>query len=74
MFNFSFGEVCVIVTATSFLLGRKEMVAGARVAGNMVGQLVGSLQGLRVKYEAKTSDSEIGTLHTSVRSGLRGEI
>jgi Sec-independent protein translocase protein TatA len=72
MFNVSFTEVLVVVTAAGILLGRKELTIGAKFAGNVVGKLVGSLQGLRVKYEQKSSNSELNTLHTSVRSGLRG--
>ena len=72
MFNFSFTELLVVVTGAGFILGRKEVTAGAKVLGNIVGQFVGSMQGLRFRYEQKAKDSELRTLHTSVRSGLRG--
>ena len=66
----SFGEAVVVVTAGGMLLGRRELVAGARFLGLGFGRVVGLLQGARIKYEEKTQGTELYNLHRSVKRGL----
>ena len=74
MFDISFTQLLVIVTVSGYILGRKDMKRIARVFGGGVGKFVGSVQGMRTKYDQKSQNQnvELKTLHTSVRSGLRG--
>lgn len=74
MFDISFTQLLVVVTVSGYILGRKDMKNLAKLVGGGVGKFVGSLQGMRVKYEQKSQNQnvELKTLHTSVRSGLRG--
>lgn len=66
----TFAEAFVVVTAAGFLLGKKELKAGARFLGIGVGHVVGMLQGFRLKYEEKSRDSDLYNLHKSVKRGL----
>lgn len=66
----SFGEAVVVVTAAGMLLGRRELVAGARFLGLGFGRVVGLLQGARIKYEEKSQGTELYNLHRSVKRGL----
>jgi hypothetical protein len=66
----SFGEAVVVVTAAGMLLGRRELVAGARFLGLGFGRMVGLLQGARIKYEEKSQGTELYNLHRSVKRGL----
>jgi Sec-independent protein translocase protein TatA len=74
MFNVGFGEMLIFVTGASFLLGRQELMLGARYAGKLLGRAIGTMHGLKANYEANNAKNDLQTLHTSVRSGLRGEI
>ena len=47
---------------------------GARYAGKLLGRAIGTMHGLKANYEANNAKNDLQTLHTSVRSGLRGEI
>lgn len=72
MFDFTFVEILVVVTGASFVLGRKDLVLGARQGGKMLGRLIGTMHGVKATYEAKSQQSELKSLHTTVTSGLRG--
>jgi len=61
----------VVVTGAGLLLGRREITQGARYLGRSLGEMVGTLQGVRIKYEEKTSGSHIHTLHKNVKAGLQ---
>jgi len=71
MFDISFAEVMVVVTGAGFLLGRREITQGARYLGQSLGKMVGTLQGVRIKYEEKTSGTQIYALHKNVKAGLQ---
>ena len=71
MLDFSFGELLVVVTGAGLLLGRKEITIGARWLGTSIGRVVGTLQGVRLRYEQKSKGSQIYQLHSSVRQGLQ---
>mgnify|MGYP001088499533 CR=1 FL=1 len=70
MFDITTAEVLVVVTGAGLLLGRREITRGARVVGWSVGKLVGSLQGIRMKYEEKTHGTQLYKLHKHVKDGL----
>jgi len=71
MFDVSMTEVLVVVTGAGLLLGRKEITYGSKVIGWSVGKLVGSLQGVRMKYEEKTRGTHLHQLHKHVKDGLQ---
>jgi Sec-independent protein translocase protein TatA len=73
MFDISFAELLVFVTGAGLLLGRKELLVGAKYTGLVVGRVIGTLHGLKANYEATSQQTELKTLHNSVRTGLRGE-
>lgn len=73
MFNVGFGEMLIFVTGASFLLGRQELMLGARYAGKLLGRAIGTMHGVKANYEANNAKNDLQNLHTSVRSGLRGE-
>ncbi len=70
MFDTTFAEVLVVVTAAGLLLGRREIAQASRFTGWSIGKAMGTLQGLRMKYEQKTAGSQIYQLHKSVKEGL----
>jgi len=70
MFDVSLAEVLVLVTGAGMLLGRKEITLMARSLGRGLGRVVGTLQGLRVKYEEKSQGSQLYQLHKNVKDGL----
>jgi hypothetical protein len=70
MFDVSFAELLVVVTAAGVLLQRKDIVAGSRMCGTAFGRIVGTLQGMRAKFEQQSKGTEIYQLHSSVRHGL----
>ena len=51
VFNISLTELFVVVTGAGLLLGRREIIVGARAVGSVVGRVVGSLQGVKYKFE-----------------------
>ena len=63
-------EALVVVTAAGLLLGKREISAGAKFFGQGVGRLVGTLQGMRFKYEQRTSGTALYALHRNVKRGL----
>jgi hypothetical protein len=70
MFDVSMTEVMVVVTGAGLLLGRREITYGSKILGWSIGKLVGSLQGIRMKYEEKTHGTQLHKLHRSVKEGL----
>lgn len=70
MFDVSFAEVLVVVTAAGVLLGRKDIIAGSRAVGTAFGRIVGTLHGMRTKFDKKSKGTEIYNLHSSVSHGL----
>ena len=66
----SFGEALVVISAAGFLLGKREITAGARFFGLGIGRVVGMLQGLRIKYEEKSRGTQLYKLHRTVKRGL----
>ena len=70
MLDFSFAQVCLVVSATAVLMGRHETVTAARYLGKGFGRFVGTLQGYRAKYEGSVKDSALYDLQTSVRKEL----
>jgi len=70
MFDVSLGELLVVVTGAGMLLGRKEITLMARSVGRGLGRMVGTLQGLRTKYEDKSKGSQLYQLHKNVKDGL----
>ena len=70
MFDVSITEVMVVVTGAGLLLGRREITYGSKILGWSIGKLVGSLQGIRMKYEEKTHGTQLHKLHRSVKEGL----
>ena len=70
MFDVSFTEVLVVITAAGVLLQRKDIVAGSRMCGTAFGRIVGTLQGMRTKFEQQSKGTEMYQLHSSVRHGL----
>ena len=70
MFDVSFAEVLVVVTAAGVLLGRRDIIAGSRVVGTAFGRIVGTLHGMRTKFEQQSKGTELHQLHSSVRHGL----
>ena len=70
MFDVSLGEVLVVVSGAGMLLGRKEITLMARSVGRGLGRIVGTLQGLRIKYEEKSQGSQLYQLHKNVKDGL----
>jgi hypothetical protein len=66
----SLGEALVVVSAAGMLLGRRELVAGARFLGVGFGRVVGLLQGARLRYEEKSQGTELYNLHRTVKRGL----
>ena len=63
-------EALVVVTAAGLLLGKREISAGAKFFGHGVGRLVGTMQGMRFKYEQKTRGTALYALHRNVKRGL----
>ena len=70
MFDVSFAEVLVVVTAAGVLLGRRDIIAGSRAVGAAFGRIVGTLHGMRTKFEKKSKGTEMYNLHSSVSHGL----
>ena len=70
MFDVSFAEVLVVVTAAGVLLGRRDIISGSRVVGTAFGRIVGTLHGMRTKFEQQSKGTELHQLHSSVRHGL----
>ena len=66
----SFGEVVVVVTLAGLLLRKKELVPMARLMGSTFGKLVGTLQGLRLRYETMYKGTQLSELHSNVRKGM----
>ncbi len=60
----------MVVTGAGLLLGRREITHGSKILGWSIGKLVGSLQGIRMKYEEKTHGTQLHKLHRSVKEGL----
>jgi hypothetical protein len=60
----------VVVTAAGVLLGRRDIIAGSRAVGTAFGRIVGTLHGMRTKFEQKSKGTEIYNLHSSVTHGL----
>lgn len=71
MFDISFAELVVLITGASFLLGKREIVASARVVGRGLGKIVGTMQGVRIKFEEKSRGTQFFDLHSSIKRGLR---
>jgi hypothetical protein len=71
MFDISLGEALVIVTTIGFLFNRKDIKAGARLAGQGFGHLVGTLQGLRFRFDQKNQNNRVVKLHSSVTKSLQ---
>jgi Sec-independent protein translocase protein TatA len=70
MFDVTLGELLVVVTGAGMLLGRKEITLMAHSVGRGLGRMVGTLQGLRMKYEDKSKGSQLYQLHKNVKDGL----
>ena len=70
MFDITTAELLVVVTGAGMLLGRKEITRCARVVGWSMGKFVGSLQGIRIRYEQKTHGTQLYQLHKQVKDGL----
>ena len=70
MFDVSFAEVLVVVTAAGVLLGRRDIIAGSKVVGTAFGRIVGTLHGMRAKFEQQSKGTELQQVHSSVRHGL----
>ena len=66
----TYGELFVLVAAGGLVLGKKDIVAASRILGSSIGKLVGSLQGLSIKYEEATKGSRLRELHRDVRQGI----
>lgn len=53
------------------VVGRKDLPAAARTAGNYTGRMVGWLQGMRSRADRFTAQNELATLQNQVRSSMR---
>lgn len=71
MFDISFGGFFVLMATAGFIFKKSEILMGARFLGRGLGKVVGSMQGMRIKFETETSKSEVHGLHSSVRQGLQ---
>ena len=70
MFDISFGELLVVVTGAGLLLGRREIALGSKLLGNGIGRIIGTLQGMKIKYDNKTKGTKLQSLHREVRQGI----
>jgi len=70
MFDISFGELLVVVTGAGLLLGRREIALGSKLFGNGIGRIIGTLQGMKIKYDNKTKGTKLQSLHREVRQGI----
>jgi hypothetical protein len=70
MFDITLAELLVLVTGAGLVLGRREITIAAHGLGRGLGRVVGTLQGLRFKYEEKTQGSKLYQLHKNVKDGL----
>lgn len=53
------------------MIGRKDLPAAARTAGQSLGRIVGLLQGARARADKFTAHNELNQLQNELRSGLR---
>lgn len=72
MFDFSFVQTCMVITATAVLLGRHETLTAAKYIGKTCGRIIGTMKGYRAKYEnsVKDGNSDLFELQTNVRKEL----
>lgn len=67
----SWGETCLLVGASFYFIGRKDLPTASRFLGSQVGRIVGLLQGARVRADRFTAQHELRQLQNEFRSGLR---
>ena len=70
MFDTSFAQMCLVISAAAVLMGRRETLTVSRYMGNGLGRLVGTLQGYRTKYESSAKDSALYEIQSTVRKEL----
>ena len=72
MFDFSFIQTCMVITATAILLGRHETLTASKYIGKTCGRVIGTMKGYRAKYEnsVKDSNTDLMDLQTNVRKEL----
>lgn len=71
MFEVSWGELFVLTGASIALIGRKDLPKASHFFGSKIGQIVGLLQGARIRADKFASHHELRALQNELRSGLR---
>jgi len=66
----SYGEIFVFITAAGLVVGKNELILGARFLGGAIGQVVGLLQGLSAKYHDTSRKNKLYKLGEGVKKGL----
>mmetsp|Transcript_3264 Transcript_3264/g.4872 ORF Transcript_3264/g.4872 Transcript_3264/m.4872 type:complete len:235 (+) Transcript_3264:132-836(+) len=67
----SWGESFLLVGASFYFIGRKDLPKASRFLGTQIGRMVGLLQGARVRADRFTAQHELRQLQNEFRSGLR---
>lgn len=71
MVQISFTEAVIVVTATSLICTKKDLSIAAKYVGNIIGRIVGTLQGGRSRYERSIVGNDVFQLSKSVRDGIQ---
>ena len=74
MFEVSWGELFILTSATIAFIGRKDLPKASYFLGSKVGQIVGVLQGARIRadtFARQNANVELKALQNELRSGLR---
>ncbi len=71
MFEVSWGELFVLTGASIALIGRRDLPKASHFFGSKIGQIVGLLQGARIRADKFASHHELRALQNELRSGLR---
>lgn len=71
MFDISWAELGVVMAVGVAVVGRKDLPAAARTAGDWTGRAVGWLQGMRSRADRFTAQHELAALQNQVRSSMR---
>lgn len=74
MFEVSWGELFILTSATIAFIGRKDLPKASYFLGSKVGQIVGLLQGARIRadtFATQNTNVELKALQNELRSGLR---
>lgn len=68
--DLTFGKVFVVMTVSTFLIGRKDLPKFAKYIGHGMGQSVGTLLRFKTEFWSSTKDTELRTLHREYTAGL----